>query len=209
MGAAILTDASKKMDEHPDCVSAKNVYALVAYIPEPLATFLNGLRRRIDPGSEPNAHVTLLPPRALSGSPEEAIRQIDEFARHQPPFELVAANVEIFDCTHVVFLEVELNRQLLEKIHRALNNGALSAIEPYTYHPHITLVQCHPPDEAQSRAEATRAGWATYTGPRRFVVNRLTFVKHVCGNQWQDLASFDLEPAQAGEKAQAEANDPR
>lgn len=191
MSAAILSDALT-MEAQPNWRDCNDVFALVAYIPEPLASFLNELRWGIDPGSEPNAHVTLLPPRELSGTPEEAVRQIREFARHQPPFELEVTGIEIFDCTNVVFLSLGLNRTLLEKIHLSLNVGALAAVETHPFHPHITLVQFHPVDEAQARAEETRAGWELYTGPRRFPVSRLTFVKHVVGNQWQDLASFDL-----------------
>ena len=50
-----------------------NSYALVSYIPDPLRRFLDDLRRELVPGCVPAAHVTVLPPRPLSGTVEEAI----------------------------------------------------------------------------------------------------------------------------------------
>ena len=43
-----------------------NSFALVSYIPEPLAGFLDRLRQELVPNCFLRAHVTILPPRPIS-----------------------------------------------------------------------------------------------------------------------------------------------
>src|SRR3974377_478668 len=43
-----------------------NVFALVIYVPDPLARFLDDLRRELVPHCNPRAHVSVLPPRPLA-----------------------------------------------------------------------------------------------------------------------------------------------
>ncbi|MBI4909220.1 MAG: tRNA (adenosine(37)-N6)-threonylcarbamoyltransferase complex ATPase subunit type 1 TsaE [Acidobacteria bacterium] len=196
---AILSTASQPMDAHPHSGEsnqpgeAKETYALVAYLPEPIADYLNALRIRLDPGSEPHAHVTLLPPRQLSGTPEQAKHQLREYTATLESFTLDLADVEVFRETNVVFLAIGAGDHKLYRIHAALNSGALCFAEPFHYHPHITLVQFQPADQVAAKAGETRLGWQAYQGPRQFVVNRLTFVKHIGGNRWLDLDWYDLK----------------
>ena len=49
-----------------------NSFALVSYIPEPLAGFLDRLRQELVPNCFLRAHVTILPPRPICSSPEAA-----------------------------------------------------------------------------------------------------------------------------------------
>ena len=42
-----------------------NLFALVVYIPDPLAGFLDDLRKELVANCLPRAHVTILPPRPL------------------------------------------------------------------------------------------------------------------------------------------------
>ncbi len=187
------------MDDHPkngECTPAeelKETYALVAYIPDPIAEFLNDLRLRLDPGSEPHAHVTLLPPRQLAGTADEARRQLNEYTRSLTPFTLSFDGVEVFEETNVVFLALGGNgNHVLHNIHEALNTGALAFDEPFEYHPHVTIVQFQPAEQVTEKALETRASWAAYAGPRQFRVERITFVKHMGGNNWLDLDCYDL-----------------
>ena len=52
-----------------------NVFALVLYVPSPLGIFLDNLRRELAPACNPHAHVSLLPPRSVAVSWEEASAQ--------------------------------------------------------------------------------------------------------------------------------------
>src|SRR5713226_8778718 len=118
-----------------------NHFALVAYIPDPLGSFLDHLRRELVPGCVPHAHVTILPPRPLSGTPESAIETVRSRIPEFPPFEVKTAGIEVFAASDVVYLDVAEGRRELPQMHHTLNVGPLQYAEPYRYHPHITLAQ--------------------------------------------------------------------
>ncbi len=71
-------------------------FALVAYIPDPLARFLDDLRLELTPGSKPHAHVTILPPRPLDGDLGGTLRQIAEDIKGAAPFRIELAEIENF-----------------------------------------------------------------------------------------------------------------
>src|SRR5262245_47248729 len=95
-------------------------FALVAYIPDPLRMFLDDLRRELVPGCAPNAHVTILPPRPLSGSREAAIATIRGRIGDFSPFEVHAGDVTVFPVTNVVYLTLKTGGHELTEMHRAL-----------------------------------------------------------------------------------------
>lgn len=171
--------------------SRKNCYALVAYLPDPLARFLDDLRRELVPGSDPHAHVTLLPPRPLADD-AEALRQVQEYFAHVPPFEVEAGALNVFGCTNVIFLEIGVGREKLVEIHQDLNCGAVNFCAAYPYHPHITLAQELTGDQVPRAAETARKAWAQYPYPRRFLVEKLSFVQNTENNTWLDLATVRL-----------------
>src|SRR2546422_9839156 len=84
-----------------------NTFALVTYIPNPLRKFLDDLRRELVPQCIPNAHVTLLPPRPLAGTPEEAIETIRVRITAFPPFEIETGEVTVFPVSDVVYLSIK------------------------------------------------------------------------------------------------------
>src|SRR5580700_5129161 len=90
-----------------------NSFALVTYIPDPLGKFLDDLRRELAPGCIPHAHVTLLPPRALSATPREATETVQAFVSSFRQFEIEASHVEIFPVTEVVYITVGEGRRRL------------------------------------------------------------------------------------------------
>jgi hypothetical protein len=42
-----------------------DIFGLIIYVPNPLAGFLDGLRKDLVPGCNPRAHLTVLPPGGL------------------------------------------------------------------------------------------------------------------------------------------------
>lgn len=165
-------------------------FALVSYIPDPLARFLDDLRMELTPGCTPRAHVTILPPRPLSEDLKEAIRQITEESRNVPPFRVQLGPVEIFNGSNVVYIEIERGAKELREFYDLLNRGALHHQESFPYHPHITLAQNVSAEEAALLAGIARERWANYEGPRGFVVSALSFVQHVAPSIWTDVAEI-------------------
>src|ERR1700742_4301168 len=89
------------------CRSIKDTlgqFALVSYIPDPLARFLDDLRIELTPDCKPRAHVTILPPRPLAGELKDAVRQIATDTKGMSPFRVRLGKIEVFDKSHVVYL---------------------------------------------------------------------------------------------------------
>lgn len=180
------------MDLRPVGDEPTNCYALVAYIPDPLAAFLDELRRELVPGCRPRAHVTVLPPRPLTSPPDLASAQVSSILKEAEPFEVLLGGVEIFPVTDVVFLGLRSGRRELEEMHRQLNSGHLAFAEPFYYHPHITLAQELPPGAAPSVAEAAARRWREYRHHRGFLVETLCFVQGTTQKNWLDLSVHPL-----------------
>jgi 2'-5' RNA ligase len=168
-----------------------NQFALVIYIPDPLARFLDDLRVELVAGCRPRAHVTVLPPRPLADV-ETASRQAGAMTAEAPPFELEAGDVEIFPKTNVIYIGLRWGTRELEAMHAAMNTGALAFDEPFEYHPHLTLAQDFDESKTAGLAALARQRWAAYTGPRDFRAETTAFVQNTEGNRWLDLAVFEL-----------------
>ena len=132
-----------------DAAARLNCFALVAYIPDPLGQFLDDLRRELVPRCVPHAHVTILPPRPVSGGVEAAAGLVQALSSEHPPFDVEASRIEIFPKTEVVYLEVGVGADQLLRMHTAMNVGPFEFEEPFQYHPHITLAQDISAGEAQ------------------------------------------------------------
>ncbi|MBL8176689.1 MAG: 2'-5' RNA ligase family protein [Bryobacterales bacterium] len=174
----------------------------MAYIPDPLGVFLDDLRRELVPGCNPHAHVTLLPPRPIQGTAEEAVRHIRDTIAGLPAFDLHAAQINVFPVTNVIFIELGMGRSQMVDLHGILNNGAVAYNEPFEYHPHITLAQEIPADRVESILAGARRKWDEFRNTRIFPVQELTFVQNTKDNCWLDLATVHLErePIPVGRK---------
>ena len=173
-----------------------NSFALVTYIPDPLASFLNELREELEPGGiAPRAHVTILPPRPLFAPMHEAVRQLSERLITEPAIELAAGDVCIFPVTNVIYINLAQGLDRLRSLHADLNQDVLYYDEPFPYSPHITLAQGHMEKPALRLLDLAKVRWAQYTDPRRFTAESLVFVQNTLDNQWLDLAEFRF-PAQ-------------
>ncbi len=147
------------------------------------------------PGFVPHAHVTILPPRSLSATPQAAIEAVRSRIHEFAPFEHEAAQVELFSETDVVYLRLGRGRQELLQMHQAMNVGPLAYKEPYPYHPHITLAQDLTHEQSIELGELARRRWSEYPYQRMFTVESLAFVQNSARKLWFDLARFELDHA--------------
>jgi len=169
-----------------------NSFALVSYIPEPMAGFLDRLRQELVPNCFLRAHVTILPPRPISSSPEAAWETVRTLAPRFAPFEVEMTQVEVFPVSDVIYVDIGSGRKDMESTHDALNVNGLKFQEPYPYHPHVTLAQDLKGDEVDELARVARARWAEWSLPRTFRVEEVFFVQNTRRKEWLDLGESAL-----------------
>src|ERR1700722_17014901 len=84
-----------------------NSFALISYLPEPLAGYLDSLRCELVPRCQARTHVTILPPRPLAtGLPENAWRDLNAYLDDFRPFRVELTTIEVFEGTNVIYLSV-------------------------------------------------------------------------------------------------------
>ena len=167
-------------------------FALVSYIPDPLARFLDLLRLDLTPACNPHAHVTILPPRPIDRDLKEISRQIANETRVFPPFEVELGEIEIFPVSNVIFVNLARGEREIRALHGKLDCGPLAYAGPFPYHPHITIAQDFKAELVENLARTARERWALYDGPRSFPVETMSFVQHVAPGMWIDVAQFPL-----------------
>jgi 2'-5' RNA ligase len=173
------------------------VYSLVAYVRDPVGLFVENLRRELHP-EHPDwaAHLTVLPPRYLRGSEEEAVQWIGEVCREVTAFEVLMGSVETFaPTTPTVFIRVAHGAYRLRELHdKLMQKGPLAADEPWPYMPHMTIAKLPEVGSVQRAAEIARQRWSDFRGTRKVGIEELTFVRQVEGSQhWLDLSSVRLQ----------------
>jgi 2'-5' RNA ligase len=179
---------------HQSSRSLTGFYAVVAYIPEPLGSFLNQLRAELVPGCLLRAHLTILPPRRLTAGQDVLSAELDRLASQKSAFEVALGDVETFDSTGVIYLSLAAGREQVEQLHSALNHGVLFAEDQFPFHPHVTVAQnlsVLPFDEVLARA---RRRWQECRLPRQFTVSELTLVRNANPSCWEDLSHHRLAP---------------
>ena len=173
--------------------NAINSFALISYLPEPLAGFLDSLRCELVPRCTAKSHVTLLPPRPLaSGLPEKAWCDLNDSLNGFPPFRVELGSIEVFEDTNVIYLSIGSGYRELVQMHAALNQGQLRFCEPYEYHPHVTLAQQLTKEQVEAASALARRRWREFSCSHSFTVDRLTFVQNTLENRWADLAGREL-----------------
>ena len=170
-------------------------YALVAYVKGPTGGFVEDLRAELhsEPGRTPFvAHLTILPPRTLSGSESSAIQLLEQICGEEDPFEVTLGAVETFiPVTPTVFIRVETPVEM-NKLHSKLNQNVLACREEWPYIPHLTIAKMISQQAARDAFEVARQRWAEYSGSRRVLLEKLTFVREDDQNCWSDLARIQL-----------------
>jgi hypothetical protein len=169
-----------------------NVFALVIYVPDPLATFLDDLRRELVPQCNPRAHVSVLPPRPLDVDWKIASAHVRALMESWSPFEVELTEIRTFPATDVIYLELGEGAAELHRLHDAMDKHALAFREPFPYHPHVTLAQEIPQPQVPGLFEKAAARWREFDGPRRFRAERAVLVKNTVPDCWIDLAEYAL-----------------
>ena len=174
------------------------VYAAIAYVRSPVGIFVEELRRELHPAhTHADAHLTILPPRPLHGSEQQAIDLLAQIAQTASPFDVTLGDVQTFvPLTPTVFLRVARGAYRMRELHEKLNREVLAFEEPWPYMPHLTIAKMDQPEEAQKVLGTARQRWRDYTGPREARIASITFVKGT-GDRWLNLAEVPLGEVQS------------
>ena len=169
------------------------VYAAVTYVRSPAGMFVEEMRREVHPAhTHADAHITILPPRALRGTESQAIDFLKAACRTVKPFEVTMGDVETFiPATPTVFIRVAHGAYRIRELHDRLNHGALICVEPWPYMPHLTIAKMDTIEDARKVVTLTRKRWDSCHNSRRIRIDRITFVKGQ-GERWMDLAEIPL-----------------
>jgi 2'-5' RNA ligase len=171
-------------------------YAVVAYVRNSVGHFVEDLRRELYPehGHLP-AHVTVLPPRPLKGTEEEAKALLRSQLDTVETFQIQMGQVETFiPTTPTVFLRVSSHAHRFRELHEDLNIGPFHCAEQWPYMPHLTIVKMPDIREAEQAAALSRERWERYQGHRGAQVTDFTFVRESANQHWTDLATYPLKP---------------
>jgi 2'-5' RNA ligase len=180
------------MYKDPSAWDRINSFALVSYIPEPLAGFLDRLRQELVPNCFLRAHVTILPPRPISSSPEAAWELVRLLAPRFQPFEVELSAVEVFPVSDVIYVSIGAGSRQLSGMHESMNVGGFGYLEAFPYHPHVTLGQNLKSDEVDELARVARERWAKFSFAKSFRVEKVFFVQNTRREQWIDLGECTL-----------------
>jgi 2'-5' RNA ligase len=169
-------------------------YALVAYIQSPIAAFVEDLRRELHPDlPRLAAHLTLLPPRLLQGTEIAALQMLANICGKVEPFEVGLGQMDSFvPTTCTVYIGIAQGASRMEDLHNRLNQDALAFREDWPYVPHLTIGKMNTLENAGQALQTARRRWADYSGSRRILLDRLTFVREDATNCWVDLAPVPL-----------------
>lgn len=168
-------------------------YALVAYVKNELGGFVEALRRELHPvHAHLPTHLTVLPPRPLQGTEEDAATMLRQLGATVTPFEVGLGEVESFlPITPTVFIRVSFAGYRMRELHDLMNRDSLAYTETLPYMPHVTVAKLESNERAEEVLRSSQARWQAYQGSHRISVERLTFVR---GHEhtWTDLAEIEL-----------------
>jgi 2'-5' RNA ligase len=169
------------------------LYAAVTYVRSPAGVFIEEMRRDLHPAhTHADAHITVLPPRILRGTEEQAIHLLNDTCRAATAFHITMGDVESFiPATPTVFIRVAHGAYRFRELHEQLNRGALQCNEPWPYMPHLTIVKMETVEEARKVVDLARPRWDACDDSRKIRVDSITFVKG-SGERWMDLATIPL-----------------
>jgi 2'-5' RNA ligase len=177
-------------------------YALVAYVRNPVGEFVEQLRRELHP-TTPHmaAHLTVLPPRELSGTEGAALEFLEEVCSHVVPFSVELGDVETFlPTTPTVFIQVKRAAYRIRELHDQVCGKGLLCAENWPYIPHLTILKTETDEQARAALAIARLRWAKFPGERRVLVGQLMFVRENDG-AWHDVAQLPLGRGQLSSKS--------
>src|ERR1700685_2573222 len=100
-----------------------NSFAVVGYLPQPLAEFVDGLRRELVPECRLRAHITVLPPRPPLCGSETGWTELRQMLQAAAPFTVELQEVKAFPGSQVLYISIGDGYQELEKLHARLDKG--------------------------------------------------------------------------------------
>ena len=174
-------------------------FAVVGYVPEPAGEFINRLRREFERDSAVRAHITILPPRPLGSSLDDAWRQLRENLSDFHALRIQLGEVEIFPDSHVIYLSIGAGYQDLEHMHKQLDRGLCRGDEAWRYCPHITLAHFADGQDLAANCHLASRRWEEFRDARDFTLDEVTFVQNTSGEDWTDLERFRLAPEPVAE----------
>jgi len=177
-------------------------YAMVTYVRNPVGEFVEQLRRELHP-TMPHlaAHLTILPPRELTGTETAALEFLEEACGQVVPFSVELGDVETFlPTTPTVFIEVRHAAYRMRELHDQLNANGLRCEESWPYIPHLTILKTETDEQARAACAVARERWAQFPGKRQVHVEELMFVREN-GGFWQDVAPVPLGRGQLSSKS--------
>jgi 2'-5' RNA ligase len=176
-------------------------YALVTYVRNPVGEFVEQLRRELHPTvAHMAAHLTILPPRELTGSEAAALEFLEEACSHVIPFNVELGDVQTFlPRTPTVFIEVKQAAAQMRELHDQLCGRGLRCEESWPYTPHLTILKTEQDEDARAACLLARERWAQFPGKRQVPVEELMFVRETDGC-WQDVAHVPLGRGQLSSK---------
>ena len=170
-------------------------YALVAYVRNSVGEFVESLRRELHPEhAHLPAHISILPPRFLTGTEDDALQLLAEVCRGVEPFQVVMGEVQTFlPTTPTVFIRVAHAAYRVRELHDRLNTGALLYEEPWPFMPHLTLFKMNTNEQARESMSTAIRLWGEYAGTRQIQIDQLTFVRAGgAADRWLDIAPIPL-----------------
>src|SRR5271165_5442644 len=164
-------------------------YALVTYVRNSVGEFVAQLRQELHPTiAHMAAHLTVLPPRELTGSEAAALEFLEEACSHAVPFSVELGDVETFlPTTPTIFIQVKRAAYRMRELHDQLCGRGLRCDESWPYIPHLTILKTESNEQASAALTLARERWAQFTGTRQVQVEELMFVREN-GSCWQDVA---------------------
>ncbi len=176
-------------------------YALVTYVRNPVGEFVEQLRRELHPTTaHMAAHLTILPPRELTGTEASALEFLEEACSRVGPFSVELGDVETFlPTTPTVFIEVKQATSRMRELHDQLSGRGLCCVESWPYTPHLTILKTETDEQARAACVIARQRWAQFPGTRQVHVEKLMFVREN-GGCWQDVAPLPLGRGQLSSK---------
>jgi 2'-5' RNA ligase len=185
----------------PSEVMPSSRYALVTYVRNPVGEFVEQLRRELHP-TTPHmaAHLTIVPPRELTGTEAAALQFLEDACGRVVPFSVELGDVETFlPTTPTVFIQVRRKAYRIRELHDQLCGKGLCCDENWPYIPHVTILKTETDEQARTALALARERWAAFPGEREVGVEELMFVREN-GGSWEDVAPLPLGRGQLSSK---------
>ena len=169
-----------------------NSYAVVAYIRSEAADFIDSVRCELTPGCPHHAHITVLRPRPLRITTEEAAERCRRILPRFDPFDTRLGEVSTFESSKVIKISLESGLPEFHTLHDILNDGPLAHADEYEFVPHVTVCHEAEGDCFDALVETAKERWDAYEGSRIVRVEQLTLVQQREDGVWTDLAELPL-----------------